>query len=296
MASSKAQADVDVWVALAAPLSRSDIEWRADGKPTANGTCRFVPYTNAQAVLRRLDSVAKGEWDVTITELPILRLEEKQRDGTVTSRQVVPVKSRITVLAVAREDIGQGEDYKGAASDAFKRAAVRFGIGAELYGIGTVWVKVGTGNYPAPLEDPYDAWQRSLQPGAQRPASVVRADAATPAPRPLPASFTAPDDGALLDPDPTPTVRLEGVLHPDDAACPTCAGSMYDNREGKRNPKAPNFKCKDKGCEGVIWPPRGGASDPYLPTGSTRAAVPSGVPQELVEGLDLDEDGDPLPF
>jgi len=23
------------------------------------------------------------------------------------------------------------------------------------------------------------------------------------------------------------------------------------------NPKAPDFKCRDKACNGVIWPPRG---------------------------------------
>jgi len=38
--------------------------------------------------------------------------------------------------------------------------------------------------------------------------------------------------------------------------CPKCNGEMWDNREGKRNPKAPDFKCKDRGCDGVIWPPR----------------------------------------
>ena len=47
---------------------------------------------------------------------------------------------------------------------------------------------------------------------------------------------------------------------PDDAtpACPKCGGEMWDNRESKRNPRAPDFKCRDKGCEGVIWPPRDG--------------------------------------
>ena len=40
-------------------------------------------------------------------------------------------------------------------------------------------------------------------------------------------------------------------------SCPKCGGEMWDNREGKRNPKAPDFKCKDRGCDGVIWPPRG---------------------------------------
>lgn len=36
--------------------------------------------------------------------------------------------------------------------------------------------------------------------------------------------------------------------------CPICSGPMWDNRENKRNPKQPDFKCKDKTCDGVIWP------------------------------------------
>lgn len=42
--------------------------------------------------------------------------------------------------------------------------------------------------------------------------------------------------------------------------CPRCQGPMWDNRESKRNPKAPDFKCKDRNCDGVIWPPRDGRS------------------------------------
>jgi hypothetical protein len=38
---------------------------------------------------------------------------------------------------------------------------------------------------------------------------------------------------------------------------------MWDNREGKKNPKAPDYKCKDKGCDGVIWP----AKAPAAPNG-----------------------------
>jgi hypothetical protein len=38
--------------------------------------------------------------------------------------------------------------------------------------------------------------------------------------------------------------------------CPKCGGEMWDNREKKTNPKAPDFKCKDKDCDGVIWPPK----------------------------------------
>ena len=62
----------------------------------------------------------------------------------------------------------------------------------------------------------------------------------------------------------------------DDPACPVCGGKMWDDRLSKRNPRAPDFKCRNKpksqgapGCEGVIWPPRDGQS---------RAAVKSGSP------------------
>jgi hypothetical protein len=54
--------------------------------------------------------------------------------------------------------------------------------------------------------------------------------------------------------------------------CPKCSGPMWDNREGKRNPKAPDFKCKDRGCDGVIWPPRGS-----VPASSAPAAAPGEV-------------------
>lgn len=43
--------------------------------------------------------------------------------------------------------------------------------------------------------------------------------------------------------------------------CPTCGGQMYDNRVGKTNPKAPDFKCKNRACKGVIWPPKGKPAD-----------------------------------
>lgn len=39
--------------------------------------------------------------------------------------------------------------------------------------------------------------------------------------------------------------------------CPKCGGAMWDNRRDKRNPKAPDFKCKKQGsdpnCDGAQW-------------------------------------------
>lgn len=38
-----------------------------------------------------------------------------------------------------------------------------------------------------------------------------------------------------------------------EVRCPKCHGHTWDNRTTKRNPKAPDYKCKDKGCDGAIW-------------------------------------------
>ncbi len=67
-------------------------------------------------------------------------------------------------------------------------------------------------------------------------------------------------------------------------SCPKCGGEMWDNRENKRNPRAPDFKCKDKNCEGVIWPPRDGKA----------AAAPAAAPANAGKGGGLDANGMPL--
>jgi len=35
---------------------------------------------------------------------------------------------------------------------------------------------------------------------------------------------------------------------------------MWDNRLTKRNPKAPDYKCQNRSCDGVIWPPKAAAT------------------------------------
>lgn len=45
--------------------------------------------------------------------------------------------------------------------------------------------------------------------------------------------------------------------------CPKCQGPCWDNREGKRNPKAPDYKCKNKACDGAIWLPKEAITEGY---------------------------------
>jgi hypothetical protein len=73
----------------------------------------------------------------------------------------------------------------------------------------------------------------------------------------------------------------EQQQQPEETAipnCPKCQGAMWDNRVGKRNPKAPDFKCKDRECDGVVWPPRGAKPAAGAATPETTGAVAPGMP------------------
>ena len=74
------------------------------------------------------------------------------------------------------------------------------------------------------------------------------------------------------------------VPQEETPSCPKCGGAMWDNRASKRNPRAPDFKCRDRTCDGVIWPPK--------PTNG-RAAAPAPQPASVGE-TELQLDSAPL--
>ena len=269
----------DLWSALAAPLAAGVISWRQDGRAVERDGrwyARFVAYVDANTVRERLDTVVPGEWDLTLDLLPPLMAREDDETA-----QHASFKARLQILGVIREDVGTGRDYKAAATDAFKRAAVRFGIGHELYAMEPNWVQVdGEGRFAKPIEDPQAAYARRLSRraagqssngtveqalengrangnggtggnGSERPAGRV-------SDRPAP---VARGNGSHADAAPQAEAGFDGgpavTLDPEQVACPKCGGRTWDNRLTKRNPKAPDFKCRDRSCDGVVWPPRG---------------------------------------
>src|SRR6476661_11258924 len=172
----------DVWSRLAMPVAPDAIAWRQDGRTIARDgryLARFVAYIEANTVRERLDAVVPGEWDLTLELLPpVTGLDEDANQGACS------FKARLQILGVIREDVGTGKDYKQAATDAFKRAAVRFGIAHELYAYEQNWVPMdGDGKFARPMEDPAAVYARRY--GRPRPAivgttphSVTRADQA----------------------------------------------------------------------------------------------------------------------
>jgi len=195
---------IDIWTKLAAPLPTSAILQRQG----AGG--RMLDYIDRPVVWDRLDAVVPGDWEFTLELIP----------GTHGGDEPFAVKGKLRVLGVDREDIGQGKDPKEAATDAFKRCAVQFGIGRQLY---------------------------------------HKANAAS---RPDPIQATTPATAALANhPKPEAETTIgSGPLALDEPSCPKCGGRMWDNRLSKRNSKAPDYKCRNRGCDGVIWPPKPGAA------------------------------------
>jgi hypothetical protein len=222
----------DVWARLAAPLPAGVAAWRQDGKAIMRDGkfyARFVSYIDAQTVRERLDSVVPGEWNLTIELLPT---PPGAGENDFPEPASCAFKARLQILGVVREDVGMGKDYKQASTDAFKRVAVRFGVGHELYEMGQNWVQMdGDGKYAKPVEDPQAAYDRRL--ARTRDAGSAEASA-----------------------DATPLEFKRATLPSDVPPCPKCGGKMWDNRLGKRNPKAPDFKCRDRDCDGVVWPPK----------------------------------------
>lgn len=72
--------------------------------------------------------------------------------------------------------------------------------------------------------------------------------------QPAPAPVAPPPAAQPQYAPPQPTAPVQSPLQA--VVCPKCGSGMWDNRGRKTNPKAPDFKCKDKNCDGAIWPPR----------------------------------------
>jgi hypothetical protein len=227
---------MDIWSKLAAPLPAGVISWRQDGRAIQRDGkffARFVAYIEANTVRERLDAVVPGEWDLTLDLLPPM----PGAPGSLAEDETqVSFKARLQILGVIREDVGTGRDYKSAATDAFKRAAVRFGIAHELYSFEQNWVQIdGDGKYAKPVEDPAAAYvRRQGRTGRTEPPRVETE---------VPQSVVT-------------EVAATGPRASDEPSCPKCGGRMWDNRASKRNPRAPDFKCRDRSCDGVIWPAR----------------------------------------
>ena len=168
----------DLFAALAAPFEASEVRTRSQGG-------RQLHYITARTAMNRLDNVFGPEnwWD-----------EYVPGENSVLCRLTVRLPDGKTLT---KADAGgyagmadSGDDDKSGFSDAFKRAAVKFGVGRYLYRDG-----VPTFANPAGLKT-QDSGLKTNEPAAQ-PAPVEARPAESSVPRPE-SSERAPRSGRAL--------------------------------------------------------------------------------------------------
>jgi hypothetical protein len=126
-----------LWDKLAAPFPAELVSWRVGATNGEKTKGLALAYIDARDVMHRLDMFCGPDgW--------------QNRYSHANGKTVCDIGIRVTradgtVEWVWKAD-GAGdsdvEAEKGALSDAFKRAAVRWGVGRYLYGIQSVWVAI----------------------------------------------------------------------------------------------------------------------------------------------------------
>ena len=115
---------------LAAPFNPSDLEWRAGATNQDKTTALALAYITSRAVMDRLDEVISPEnWRDEYQPSP---------DGGLICGLSLRVNGEWVTKWDGAENT-QFEEVKGGLSGAFKRAAVKWGIGRYLYKLPSVW-------------------------------------------------------------------------------------------------------------------------------------------------------------
>lgn len=126
---------------LASPFPSADVDWRIQHATQDKSRGLAVPYLQSRAIQSRLDDVV-GPYN--------WKSEYKPWHPVASSNKTTA--SQLCGLAIYCEERGEWvqkwdgaentdiEPVKGGISDSFKRAAVLWGIGRYLYGIGSLWV------------------------------------------------------------------------------------------------------------------------------------------------------------
>jgi hypothetical protein len=157
-----------IYEALKVPFDPKAISWRV-GSTNADKTSGLaLAYIDARDVMKRLDSVLGFEnWQDSYVE-------------TVKGRIICTISIRVGNEWIAKSD-GAGdtdvEGDKGAISDAFKRAAVKFGIGRYLYYLDSIWVDCVPAGKSARIKDPAALYKKlpqwAIPPQKEQPKKTI---------------------------------------------------------------------------------------------------------------------------
>lgn len=130
------EAVMDLKQQLECPFPASAVSWRVGRTSADKSKGMVLAYIDARDVMRRLDDVVGlTGWQDEYTET---------QTGRLLCRLSLNVLNASGELVWVTKSDGAGqtdvEGEKGAISDAFKRAAVKWGIGRYLYSMPSPWV------------------------------------------------------------------------------------------------------------------------------------------------------------
>lgn len=133
--------DRETHIYLTRPFDLRKVKWRVGSRSKDKSKGMVLAYVDARDVMQRLDSVLGcANWQATYPMQGCCELSIRI-DG-----------EWVTKANFAGET--QVEAEKGQASDAFKRAAVLWGIGRYLYYLDSIWVDLVNGYLPPNFNAP----------------------------------------------------------------------------------------------------------------------------------------------
>lgn len=229
--------------------ARLEVSWRAQtgrrksGREGGSFRSVFVPYVDVDEVKRILrKAVIAGVIDDWTAKYDVIGQQVPAPDGGESAEPRYVVRCTLSVRIgehlLHREDVGDGRDYKAAYSDALKRAAQHYGIGAVLEGLRAVSVEVDNYGNPLPKEEErlsrlveaaYRQLREDLFAGKELPASP-KTNGPTPSVTASPSSLTPGPRvvGDLEIPPPKASLPPEGEAAPSPALPPEVQALLQD--------------------------------------------------------------------
>ena len=134
---------------LTRPFDPSLVKWRVGSTTKDKSRGMMLAYVDARDVMQRLDkAVGVGGWCDSYK-------------GLANGTDICELSIFINGQWITKSD-GAGftkvEGEKGGISDAFKRAAVKWGIGRYLYYLGTTWAELQNGYPPKGFKGQLPEW------------------------------------------------------------------------------------------------------------------------------------------
>ncbi len=138
---------------LGQPWPDEELQFRIQRVTRDKQYAQVAAYVDARTVARRLNEVLPrygATWDYSWEVVDDTTAEERSSTGYTENVRYINVRGAITIhltngRTITRQDVGEGNDFKSAVSDALKRAFVLFG-GDGAYRGADIWLRQGEFN------------------------------------------------------------------------------------------------------------------------------------------------------